>query len=311
MDDLTGIGPYSAYPRTSAVEANQVVNLVGAPYACPNYAGAQPGRVPEQGADVAVPRGRPSDRDRGHRRPGRPGRSAARHGPGGDPAAQSDPRRRLSVRLAVRPAVRGAVAPRLARQAAGHDGLPRRCGPNRRRCGHAGIYRGHRARELHRDHQSRAGVLRRGRRAHLGAGRRHGPVRCARRGDLPGERHRAGSGHRGRAGPDRRRRRSASTRRACGSCSAIPTPPPMAAAPGRRAARASAARPRGRPACALRENALRLAGSILQATPDALDLAGRRGGGQGHGTRADHAAGAGAHRLFPPRYAARWACRRS
>ena len=37
IDDLTGIGPFSAYPRTSAVEANQVVNLVGGPYACPNY----------------------------------------------------------------------------------------------------------------------------------------------------------------------------------------------------------------------------------------------------------------------------------
>ncbi len=36
MDDITGIGPYSAYPRTSAVEANQVVNLFGGPYACPN-----------------------------------------------------------------------------------------------------------------------------------------------------------------------------------------------------------------------------------------------------------------------------------
>ena len=37
IDDLTGIGPYSAYPRTSAVEANQVLNLMGGPYACPNY----------------------------------------------------------------------------------------------------------------------------------------------------------------------------------------------------------------------------------------------------------------------------------
>ncbi len=37
IDDLTGIGPYSVYPRTSAVEANQVVNLVGGPYACANY----------------------------------------------------------------------------------------------------------------------------------------------------------------------------------------------------------------------------------------------------------------------------------
>jgi carbon-monoxide dehydrogenase large subunit len=37
IDDLTGIGPYSAYPRTSAVEANQVLNLIGGPYACANY----------------------------------------------------------------------------------------------------------------------------------------------------------------------------------------------------------------------------------------------------------------------------------
>jgi aerobic carbon-monoxide dehydrogenase large subunit len=36
-DDLTGIGPYSVYPRTSAVEGNQVVNLIGGPYAFPNY----------------------------------------------------------------------------------------------------------------------------------------------------------------------------------------------------------------------------------------------------------------------------------
>jgi carbon-monoxide dehydrogenase large subunit len=37
VDDLTGIGPYSAYPRTSAVEANQVINLVGGPYAVAHY----------------------------------------------------------------------------------------------------------------------------------------------------------------------------------------------------------------------------------------------------------------------------------
>jgi carbon-monoxide dehydrogenase large subunit len=37
IDDLTGIGPYSMYPRTSAIEANQVVNLVGGPYATTNY----------------------------------------------------------------------------------------------------------------------------------------------------------------------------------------------------------------------------------------------------------------------------------
>lgn len=37
IDDLTGIGPYSVYPRTSGIEANQVVNLTGGPYNCPNY----------------------------------------------------------------------------------------------------------------------------------------------------------------------------------------------------------------------------------------------------------------------------------
>jgi CO/xanthine dehydrogenase Mo-binding subunit len=37
IDDLTGIGPYSVYPRTSGIEANQIVNLVGGPYACLNY----------------------------------------------------------------------------------------------------------------------------------------------------------------------------------------------------------------------------------------------------------------------------------
>ena len=32
LDDMTGIGPYSVYPRTSGIEGNQVVNLTGGPY---------------------------------------------------------------------------------------------------------------------------------------------------------------------------------------------------------------------------------------------------------------------------------------
>jgi carbon-monoxide dehydrogenase large subunit len=40
IDDLTGIGPYSVYPRTSGIEANQIVNLVGGPYITPNYRAA-------------------------------------------------------------------------------------------------------------------------------------------------------------------------------------------------------------------------------------------------------------------------------
>ncbi len=40
VDDVTGIGPFSAFPRTSAVEGNQVVRLMGGPYANRNYRGA-------------------------------------------------------------------------------------------------------------------------------------------------------------------------------------------------------------------------------------------------------------------------------
>ena len=32
IDDLTGIGPFSVYPRTSAIEANQIINLTGGSY---------------------------------------------------------------------------------------------------------------------------------------------------------------------------------------------------------------------------------------------------------------------------------------
>ena len=39
IDDRTGIGPYSMYPRTSAVEANQVLNITGGPYRIANYRG--------------------------------------------------------------------------------------------------------------------------------------------------------------------------------------------------------------------------------------------------------------------------------
>lgn len=33
FDDITGIGPFSVYPRTSGIEVNQVLNLTGGPYA--------------------------------------------------------------------------------------------------------------------------------------------------------------------------------------------------------------------------------------------------------------------------------------
>ena len=37
LDDLTAIGPYSVYPRTSGIEGNQVVNLTGGPYRHQHY----------------------------------------------------------------------------------------------------------------------------------------------------------------------------------------------------------------------------------------------------------------------------------
>jgi aerobic carbon-monoxide dehydrogenase large subunit len=40
IDDLTGIGPYSMFPRTSGIEGNQVVNLTGGPYKHSHYRAA-------------------------------------------------------------------------------------------------------------------------------------------------------------------------------------------------------------------------------------------------------------------------------
>src|SRR3954465_7375783 len=37
LDDVTAIGPYSVYPRTSGIEGNQVVNLTGGPYKHEKY----------------------------------------------------------------------------------------------------------------------------------------------------------------------------------------------------------------------------------------------------------------------------------
>lgn len=37
FNDFTGIGPFSMYPRTSAIECNQILNLTGAPYQFEHY----------------------------------------------------------------------------------------------------------------------------------------------------------------------------------------------------------------------------------------------------------------------------------
>ncbi len=50
MDDITGIGPYSVYPRTSGIELNQVMNLTAGPYRHRNYRAR--GRVVFQNKNV-------------------------------------------------------------------------------------------------------------------------------------------------------------------------------------------------------------------------------------------------------------------
>jgi len=37
IDDLSGVGPYSVYPRTSGIEGNQVLNITGGPYRHEHY----------------------------------------------------------------------------------------------------------------------------------------------------------------------------------------------------------------------------------------------------------------------------------
>ncbi len=81
IDDLTGIGPYSVYPRTSRHRGQPDRQPHRRPLHLPELSGPRPGRVPEQERHVPVPRGRPPDRHRGHRGAGRARRRQDRHGP--------------------------------------------------------------------------------------------------------------------------------------------------------------------------------------------------------------------------------------
>ncbi len=69
IDDLTGIGPYSVYPRTSAVEGNQVVNLCGRPLQLPELSLHHDRRAAKTRRRPASTRRRPSHRDDGDRGP--------------------------------------------------------------------------------------------------------------------------------------------------------------------------------------------------------------------------------------------------
>ena len=123
IDDLTGIGPYSVYPRTSGIEANQVVNLTGAPYRHQNYRARA--RVVFQNKNVMCQ----------YRAVGHPiavavtealvdsGARALGMDPGRDPPPQPDPGRRLPVHQRLGHEVRAPVPSCGARQAARDDGL--------------------------------------------------------------------------------------------------------------------------------------------------------------------------------------------
>ena len=124
-----------------------------------------------------------------------------------------------------------------------------------------------------------------------------------------------GDGRRGRAGPGRprastarsRRMRWASTSPRCASSPATPTSRPTAAAPGPRAAPASAARRCCRPALALRANILKLAAG-RSSSASATTLAVRRDCDRRPRTRANSLlplAGTRPHRLLPLRHPAR------
>ena len=205
IDDLTGIGPYSVFPRTSAIEGNQVVNLVGGPVQAQGLPRQAEGGVPEQDADLPVPRRGPPDRLRGDRGAGGPGGAEDRHGPAGTPPAQRDPRRRLPDHRRLRHQAGDPLARGLPAQAARADELRR---PARRAGGAAQAGRPSRHRLGHADraHQPQRRVLRRGRRAHRIAGRRHRAARPRGRHHGDGGRGRTGPGHRGHLRPDRGRR---------------------------------------------------------------------------------------------------------
>ena len=205
IDDLTGIGPYSVYPRTSGIEANQVVNLVGGPYTCPNYRAQT--RVVFTNKNVMCQ----------YRAVGHPIAVAVTEGLVELAAAKigMDPlelRRRNLFADDCYPAqsAAGLKFEKLSHhEALAHlDAMMNYAGlrAEQAKLRQQGIYRGIGFASLHRGDQSVGGVLRRRRRAHHLAGRRHGETRRAGQYQHPHRRVRAGPGRRGRRRAMRRQR---------------------------------------------------------------------------------------------------------
>ena len=197
IDDLTGIGPYSVYPRTSGIEANQIVNLTGGPYTCGNYSARA--RVVFQNKNVMCQ----------YRAVGHPIATAvteglvemAAHKIGMDPL---EIRRRNLIADDAHPSQgpSGIKFEALSNhEALAHlDSMMNYAGlrAEQDEAPQAGHLSRHRLCELRRGDQPERGVLRRRRRENLGAGRRDGAARRHRRDLLPHRRHRAGPGRRSR-----------------------------------------------------------------------------------------------------------------
>ena len=202
IDDLTGIGPYSVYPRTSGIEANQVVNLTGAPYRHQCYRARA--RVVLQNKNVMCQ----------YRAVGHPIAIAVTEAlvDAGARALEMDPaevRRRNLIPDDAYPHANpwGIRFERLSHHRAlarllemmDYEGL--RAEQARLRA--ARHLSRHRACRVRRGDQPERCLLRRRRRPDLGAGRHHDAARCQRRARRPDQRHRAGPGHRGGHGAGR------------------------------------------------------------------------------------------------------------
>ena len=303
IDDLTGIGPYSVYPRTSGIEANQVVNLTGGPYTCPNYRARA--RVVFQNKNVMCQ----------YRAVGHPIATAVTEGLVELAAAKigMDPleiRRRNLIADDAHPSQgpSGIKFEALSHhEALAHlDSMMNYAGlrAEQEQAAQARHLSRHRLCELRRGDQSERGVLRRRRRANLGAGRRDGAARRHRRDLLPHRRHRAGPGRRGR---DRAMRRD-ELRRA-DRARARHHGRHRQHALRRRHLGVARGRHRRRSGLAGRQGAARqrAGGRGLDPAGQARDARHpqRHRGRRRHRHRAHRPRRGGAHRLLPPRHAAR------
>jgi carbon-monoxide dehydrogenase large subunit len=213
IDDRTGIGPYSVYPRTSAIEGNQVVNLCGGPYDFANYRCT---------TTVVLQNKAPTCQ---YRAVGHPIATTVTEGLV-DLAAEAlgiDP-----VEMRRRNLIRDDAYPYTSPPGMRFEGLSHhaaldkllamvpvdRIRADQAEARAAGIHRGPRLRQLHRADQPIPLHVRHRRGAHLGAGWRYGADGPGRLGRRAVRRDRAGAGDGGHPGADRgaRRRRAGRAR---------------------------------------------------------------------------------------------------